>query len=749
MSIKARLLMLLLAAITLALIISGTGWRGLTTSEQAITEINDVRMPSLIGLQTLNEAQTDIRLRTIETAIWELDYQATAFFADTLKRKENAWKKAQRGLDIYLPLPQTKEETALWQQFEKEWAAWKAVDSQLTELMKKLATPHSEEDQKAIFVDFYQLYEQQRKLFNASEASLAKIIELNLELAKMQGDKAHQVIDNNSHIMLIVVVIGILLLTVFGWWVLHVVTTAIANVVTTINQVVQTQRFQAQLPKRRDEFDAMNQSMNQLLQSLDSAIQEANRVVTAIANADFEQRMESNYNGDLDNLKQGINASAISVSFMMNELGQVMQAMHAGRFDTKMDTKVPQAFRSLVETALTRVQSVIQDINLVMSRIKEGDFSTRVQADAQGELLNMKKTINQSMDMLELALKSITQIVVFQSQGDLTHSCSAQFHGQLEETKNALNATNEKLQAVVSEAVNSSNTVNEAAHQVSQGAADLSARVQEQAAALEETSATMHQMATAVQMNTDNAQQVAGLTRQALAQAGAGVDVMQQTINAMQSIQESSTKIADIVSLIDSIAFQTNLLALNAAVEAARAGEHGRGFAVVASEVRALAGKSADAAKDIKALIDDSVYRIDAGTQLADKSGEMLNGISGAISEVAEMIEAIANASKEQSIGINQVHKAVADIDRVTQENAALVEETTAAAESLSAEANRLQADMSFFKTHQAVRQASHKVGIATLTDTSHDLQTSPTNKSTQKMLGRPQPTQQGEWRDF
>jgi methyl-accepting chemotaxis protein len=137
-------------------------------------------------------------------------------------------------------------------------------------------------------------------------------------------------------------------------------------------------------------------------------------------------------------------------------------------------------------------------------------------------------------------------------------------------------------------------------------------------------------------------------------------------------------------------------------VEAARAGEHGRGFAVVASEVRALAGKSADAAKDIKGLIEDSVNRIQAGTQLADRSGEMLNGISSSIEQVATMIEQIANASNEQSIGINQVHRAVADIDKVTQENAALVEETTAAAESLSSEANNMRSNMSFFKTGAA-----------------------------------------------
>jgi len=242
---------------------------------------------------------------------------------------------------------------------------------------------------------------------------------------------------------------------------------------------------------------------------------------------------------------------------------------------------------------------------------------------------------------------------------------------------------------------------------VSQGASDLSSRVQEQAAAIEETSATMTEMAAAIQTNTANAKKVADLAHQVKSQTGAGVQVMQQTITAMQAIRESSTQIADIVTLIDAIAFQTNLLALNAAVEAARAGEHGRGFAVVAGEVRALAQKSAEAAKDIKSLIADSVGRIETGTQLADKSGEMLSGITGSIEQVATMIEQIAEASAEQSQGIGQVHRAMSDIDRVTQENAALVEKTTNAAESLSCEANGLIENMAFFKTGsmQAVTQ--------------------------------------------
>jgi methyl-accepting chemotaxis protein len=251
-------------------------------------------------------------------------------------------------------------------------------------------------------------------------------------------------------------------------------------------------------------------------------------------------------------------------------------------------------------------------------------------------------------------------------------------------------------------------------------------------------------MSSAVQANTANARKVADLAHQVQHQSVEGANVMHQTIGAMQSIRESSHKIADIVSLIDGIAFQTNLLALNAAVEAARAGEHGRGFAVVASEVRALAQKSAAAAKDIKTLIEDSVARVENGTHLAEKSGHMLGGITQAVEQVAGMIEEIANANAEQSQGIGQVHTAIAQIDAVTQQNAALVEETTAAAESLSTEANHLRQNMSFFNTgtvsnaHYVSKPVSKTVVKATLQ-----------KRPQSKPLPAPKASSDSEWGEF
>jgi methyl-accepting chemotaxis protein len=343
------------------------------------------------------------------------------------------------------------------------------------------------------------------------------------------------------------------------------------------------------------------------------------------------------------------------------------------------------------------------------------------------------------MDIIAHAIESISEVVASQAQGDLTKALpSGTFKGQLHDLKNAINFSSNKVKETVVEAIDSAAVVEQVASDVLNEAQQLSGRIQEQAAALEQTSATIHEMTSAVQANTENATCVAELAHQVQHQSNDGVMVMQQTIEAMKSIQQSSSRIADIVSIIDSIAFQTNLLALNAAVEAARAGEHGRGFAVVASEVRALAGKSADAAKDIKSLIEESVQRIDTGTQLADKSGEMLTGISESIKSVATMIESISAASKEQASGIQQVNMSITDIDRVTQENAALVEETTAAANRLSQEAGRLTTNMSFFKTGQGAQSATRSVVK------------SPVNSQTTKGLPKPKATSnKDEWNEF
>lgn len=358
---------------------------------------------------------------------------------------------------------------------------------------------------------------------------------------------------------------------------------------------------------------------------------------------------------------------------------------------------------------------------------------------------------------LEDAIDKFSEVLAAQALGDLTKTLpNAHFKGKLHDLKNAIAYSSEKLKEVISVVSGVALAINTSADEVADGSHNLSQRVQEQAAALEQTSAAMHQMNSQVASSSHNAQAASQLAREVEQQANNGVGVMQNTIQAMQAIQDSSLKINDIVNLIDSIAFQTNLLALNAAVEAARAGEHGRGFAVVASEVRNLAQKSAEAAKDIKLLIGETAQRVEQGSQLAQVSGETLNNINRSIGEVARTITQIAQAADEQATGISEVHQAITQIDSVTQQNAALVEETSAASESLSEQANRLHKEMAFFNTGS--NKSSSKVApTKSLPAPSQPKVASPAQKqpglvkTSAKVAVKPQntPVKGDEWGEF
>ena len=266
----------------------------------------------------------------------------------------------------------------------------------------------------------------------------------------------------------------------------------------------------------------------------------------------------------------------------------------------------------------------------------------------------------------------------------------------------SLDEMQQNLSRIVGHVRSGSENVATASSEIAQGNNDLSARTEQQASALQETAASMEQLNSTVRQNAANARQANQLAQSASTVAVHGGEVVSQVVDTMKGIHDSSSKIADIIGVIDGIAFQTNILALNAAVEAARAGEQGRGFAVVASEVRSLAGRSADAAKQIKTLINDSVERVAAGTTLVDQAGATMTEVVGAIKRVTDLMGEISAASSEQSQGVAQVGEAVTQMDQVTQQNAALVEEMAAAAASLNNQAQDLVSTVAFFKLSPA-----------------------------------------------
>jgi len=282
--------------------------------------------------------------------------------------------------------------------------------------------------------------------------------------------------------------------------------------------------------------------------------------------------------------------------------------------------------------------------------------------------------------------------------GDFTDKITVDSTNEIGQVLTALQLTQESLGQMVRQIKTAAGSVFRGAEEISQGNANLSQRTEEQSSSLEETASSMEEMTSTVKQNADNAGQANQLATAARDQAEKGGAVVGRAVSAMTEINESSKKIADIIGVIDEIAFQTNLLALNAAVEAARAGEQGRGFAVVATEVRSLAGRSATAAKEIKDLIQDSVRKVEDGSALVTQSGQTLEQIVSSVKKVSDIIAEIAAASREQSSGIEQVNKAVMQMDEMTQQNAALVEEATAASQSMAEQASQLNSLMEHYQ---------------------------------------------------
>ncbi|EBR0612363.1 methyl-accepting chemotaxis citrate transducer [Salmonella enterica] len=291
------------------------------------------------------------------------------------------------------------------------------------------------------------------------------------------------------------------------------------------------------------------------------------------------------------------------------------------------------------------------------------------------------------------------------ADGDLTHEIEAEGRSEMGQLAAGLKTMQQSLIRTVSAVRDNADSIYTGAGKISAGSSDLSSRTEQQASALEETAASMEQLTATVRQNTDNARQATGLAKTASETARKGGRVVDNVVNTMNDIAESSEKIVDITSVIDGIAFQTNILALNAAVEAARAGEQGRGFAVVAGEVRTLASRSAQAAKEIKVLIENSVSRIDTGSTQVREAGETMKEIVTAVTRVTDIMGEIASASDEQSKGIEQVAQAVSEMDSVTQQNASLVEESAAAAAAQEDQANELRQAVAAFRIHKQPRR--------------------------------------------
>ncbi|MCK7575375.1 MAG: methyl-accepting chemotaxis protein [Chromatiales bacterium] len=351
-----------------------------------------------------------------------------------------------------------------------------------------------------------------------------------------------------------------------------------------------------------------------------------------------------------------------------------------------------------------------QEIADLIEAAAAGDFTHRIELqDKDGFFLQLGEGLNRLVGIVAQGLADIATVLNAMASGDLNRTIEAEYSGTFGQVKDDTNTTVARLREVVGRILEVSDAITTAAGEIASGNSDLSGRTEEQAASLEETASSMEELNATVKQNAQNADQANRLAQNANTIAARGGDMVQRVVGTMSSIQESSRRIADIISVIDGIAFQTNILALNAAVEAARAGEQGRGFAVVAAEVRNLAQRSAQAAKEIKELITDSVAKVEGGAQLASQAGATMSEILDSFRQVTILVDEITGASREQSSGIEQVTKAIAQMDEVTQQNAALVEQAAAAAESLEDQTRVLAQAVSIFKLSNAPARTPHR----------------------------------------
>ncbi len=431
---------------------------------------------------------------------------------------------------------------------------------------------------------------------------------------------------------------------------------------------------------------------------------EVNAVVSAASSGDFSQRINlSDKTGFFKTFSEGLNQTLDNTQQMIEELQQVFAAIASG----DLSQTITKNYVGSLEQLKNDVNATINKLTVVMSEIQKaaqaassGDFSQRLDlSDKQGFFKTLSERLNRILDTFGQMIEELKQVFAAVATGDLTQTITRNYAGSLEQLKDDVNTTVTALTQVINTVQQSAEVVTQAAAEISLGNTNLSQRTEEQAASLEQTVASMEQMTTTVQQNADNAQQANQLACSARKHAGQGGEVVGVAIVAMTEISQSSKQVADIIGVINEIAFQTNLLALNAAVEAARAGEQGRGFAVVAQEVRHLAQRSAAAAKEIKGLIQDSVNKVEEGTRLVDQSGATLKEIVVAAKKVNDIISEIAAASQEQTAGIHQVNKVIAQLDDMTQQNSALVEEAAVTSETLKEQAQSLKEQVAFFNT--------------------------------------------------
>ncbi len=677
-----------------ALVISGiVGWRGLSST---VNGLESVYLDRVVPLRDLKQIADLYAVNIVDTTHKARNGNHST--EQALKDIEAAETTIARIWSAYLKKPLIAEEEALVREIDPLMRLGNTSVERLKGILRA-----QDMDALAAYASA-ELY----PAIDPLSAKFSTLIEVQLDAARAEYERGEQTYASSRLLLIAIVLLSAIIGAVIALRVTRRLLGDLGGEPAAVCEAVAriaAGDLQHELPIEPGDTRSIAYSLAQMQIALRQLVEEIAQVVEAAGKrGDFSRRLELNgKQGFMHTLSERLNALSQITQTGLADITRVADALARGELEHRIEHNYPGQFgltATAVNATVSALNRTVADVRaLVDAAASRGDFSQRMSLDGRhGYERTLADLLNHLCAMTEGGLADIRRIGAALADGDLSQRIEHRYPGVFGATTEAMNTTVDNLQELVGDIQLAVDHINRAAKEIAAGNQDLSSRTEEQASNLEETAASMEEITSTVKQNAESAHHALELAGDARSTAGRGGEVVSRMVHTMEDIQQSSRRIADIIGVIDGIAFQTNILALNAAVEAARAGEQGRGFAVVATEVRTLAQRSAAAAKDIKGLIADSVSKVEDGNQHVAATGKAMDEIIASIARVGRIVEEIEVASAEQRNGIEQVNLAVTQMDEVTQQNAALVEEAAAAAESLEEQAIQLSRAVAGFR---------------------------------------------------
>ncbi|WP_407470632.1 methyl-accepting chemotaxis protein [Xanthomonas campestris] len=675
--------------IVLSAVIAFIGYRGLSSARALVDHIVHQNMLKIRLSNDMMNANYVIAMQLRNIVLPTSDEENRVFIAEIKKAREE-YAKAREEL---YAIPPSNEGKSIREEIDRR----RGVAKELNDKVIELSLGGKSDEALAL------LLTKAAPTLQSWQDKINENIALQDKLASEASAVALQSMDDSRKLLVAGTVLVVLLSGALGLLITRSLTQPLSRATRAAESIAGGKLDNDVDTQATDESGRLLKAMSKMQDQLRSLITAQTDMAKRHDDGQISFRIDASaFPGDYGRMAHDTNNLVGSHIAVKMRLAQIMGRYAIGDLSDDMD-KLPGEKAVLTETMAqvkVNLSAMNHEIKHLAQSAANGDFSARGDAERfQYDFRVMVDSLNTLMSTADGNLQSLSSLLQSIAAGDLTARMSGEFRGVFAQMRDDANATATQLAEIVGSIKTSAVSIKGAASEIAAGNQDLSQRTEQQAANLEETAASMEELTSTVKQNAEGARQANQLAIGAASVAVQGGEVVGKVVETMSGIEASSKKIADIISVIDGIAFQTNILALNAAVEAARAGEQGRGFAVVASEVRTLAQRSSGAAKEIKDLIDDSVQRVAEGSALVHTAGKTMGEVVASVQRVTDIMGEISAASQEQSAGIEQVNQTITQMDETTQQNAALVEEATAAARSLEEQAVQLTEAVAVFKT--------------------------------------------------